>query len=174
MTGLQISALEWGSALWQTAPMKLSPIKWLDMPPFWLLAALVLTYMLGQAQPFGLSLAHPISQFLAAVLIGGGAILLLLAITEMRRQKTTVIPHMEADRLVQSGIFKRSRNPIYLGDVLILSGFILYWDAPMALPLIPILFWILETRFILPEEDGLRRKFRQDFYRYTEKTRRWL
>jgi len=149
-------------------------MKWIDLPPVWLFVALTGTYWLGEVQPFGLSLDHPVTQFLAAVLIGAGLILMLLAVTEMRRQKTTIIPHLEADRLVQSGIFKRSRNPIYLGDVLLLAGFILRWDAPVALPLIPVLFWILETRFILPEEDRLRRKFRQDFYRYTQKTRRWL
>lgn len=154
--------------------MKIPIFKWLDIPPTWLAVCLGLAYWLGRAQVFGLSLGHPMTQFLAAVLIGAGGILMLLAITEMRRHKTTVIPHLEANRLVQSGIFKRSRNPIYLGDVLILTGFILRWDAIAALPLIPVLFWVLEKRFILPEEDRLRRKFRQDFYRYTQKTRRWV
>lgn len=99
---------------------------------------------------------------------------MLLAVTEMRRQKTTVIPHLEADHLVQSGIFKRSRNPIYLGDVLLLAGFILRWDAPLALPLVPALMWVLQRRFILPEEDRLRRKFGQAFEHYTQTTQRWL
>lgn len=152
----------------------MSDMKWINIPPVWLLGALGLTYWLGQTAPFGLSLDHPVTQFLAAVLIGGGVILMLLAVSEMRRQKTTVIPHQEAERLVQSGIFKRTRNPIYLGDMLILCGFILRWDAPVALPSIPILFWVLETRFVIPEEDRLRRKFRQDFHRYTQKTRRWV
>ncbi len=99
---------------------------------------------------------------------------MLLAVSEMRRQRTTVIPHREAEHLVQSGIFKRSRNPIYLGDVLLLAGLILRWDAPLALPLVPVLLWVLERRFVIPEEDRLRRKFRQAFHRYTEKTRRWF
>lgn len=157
----------------ETPPAK-PPTNWLDIPPVWLFLALGVAYYLGKIKPLGLSLDHPITQFLAAVLIGAGLILMLLAVTEMRRQKTTVIPHLEADKLVQSGIFKRSRNPIYLGDVLLLAGFILRWDAIAALPLIPLLFWVLEKRFVLPEEDRLRRKFRQDFYRYSEKTRRWL
>lgn len=149
-------------------------MKWIDIPPVWLFAALSVAYWLGQVKPYGLSLAHPVTQFLAAVLIGAGVILMLLAVSEMRRQRTTVIPHREAERLVQSGIFKRSRNPIYLGDVLLLAGLVLRWDAPLALPLVPVLLWVLERRFVIPEEDRLRRKFRQDFYRYTEKTRRWL
>jgi len=149
-------------------------MKWIDIPPVWLLGCAVIAYFVGDAQLLGLSLAHPLTQFLAAVLIGAGLILMLLAVAEMRRQNTTVIPHLEADHLVQSGIFKRTRNPIYLGDVLILAGLVLRWDAVAALVLVPLLFWVLETRFVIPEEDRLRRKFRQDFHRYTEKTRRWV
>ena len=150
-----------------------SPLKWIDVPPVWLLASLVATYFLGQSPPWNLSVAHPVTQFLSAVLIGGGLVLMLLAVLEMRRQKTTVIPHLEADHLVQSSIFKRSRNP-NVGDVMILAGLILRWDAPVALPLIPILLWVLEKRFVIPEEGRLRQKFGQDFFEYTQKTRRWM
>jgi protein-S-isoprenylcysteine O-methyltransferase Ste14 len=149
-------------------------MKWVDFPPIWLFAALGIAYWLGQAQPWGLSFDHPVIQFFAAVFVGAGLILMLLAVTEMRRHKTTVIPHLEADTLVQTGIFKRTRNPIYLGDALVLAGLILRWDAPVALPLIPVLIWVLEKRFIIPEENRLRRKFRQDFDRYTQNTRRWV
>jgi protein-S-isoprenylcysteine O-methyltransferase Ste14 len=111
---------------------------------------------------------------LGGLLVGGGLVLIGLAITEMRRQKTTILPHETPSHLVQSGIFKRSRNPIYLGDVMILAGLILYFDAVLALPLIPVLTWILEKRFIIGEEDRMRRSFRADWARYEQKTRRWL
>jgi len=149
-------------------------MKWIDLPPIWLCGALGVAYWAGRVQPFGLSLDHPIAQVLAAVLVGAGVILMLLAVAEMRRHQTTVIPHLEADQLVQTGIFKRTRNPIYLGDVLVLAGLILRWDAVISLPLIPILAWVLEKRFIIPEENRLRRKFRQEFHRYTQVTRRWM
>jgi protein-S-isoprenylcysteine O-methyltransferase Ste14 len=75
---------------------------------------------------------------------------------------------------VQSGIFSRTRNPIYLGDALILLGLILRWDAVLSLPLVPIFVWIIEKRFIEPEENCMRRTFRMEFARYCEKTRRWV
>ena len=106
--------------------------------------------------------------------MGGGVLLIVLAAIEMRKRQTTIVPHQEPSALVQSGIFRRTRNPIYLGDVLILTGLILRWDAPLALPLVPVFVWIIERRFILHEEDRLRRKFRADWHRYIEKTRRWL
>ena len=76
--------------------------------------------------------------------------------------------------LIQSGIFGRTRNPIYLADVLILMGLCLWWDAILALALVPILVWVLERRFIVPEENRMRRIFRADFARYEQKVRRWL
>jgi protein-S-isoprenylcysteine O-methyltransferase Ste14 len=149
-------------------------MKWIDLPPVWLLACLVVTWWLGQVQPFALSLAHPVAQFAGGVLVGGGLILMILAAVQMRRQQTTIIPHMEAHALVTTGVFAHSRNPIYLGDALVLTGLALRWDAPLALILVPVFIWIIERRFIVPEEDRLRRKFRADFARYCEKTRRWV
>jgi len=149
-------------------------MKWIDIPPVWLLAALTLAWQLSITRPFGLSLDFPITQLLGGILIGGGIILMLLAVMEMRKRRTTVIPHREAETLVTSGIFKRTRNPIYVGDALVLAGLALRWDAPLALVLVPIFIWIIERRFIIPEENMLRRKFRADFARYEQKTRRWV
>ncbi len=149
-------------------------MKWLDIPPVWLVLALIAAYGIGQWDPWALSFGTGWPDFAAGVLIGGGVILMVLAVIEMRKWRTTVIPHLEANHLVQSGIFKRSRNPIYLGDALILLGFILRWDVPLALPLVPVFVWWIERHFILAEEDRLRRKFRAEFARYCEKTRRWL
>ena len=123
--------------------------------------------------PYALSFGGAWSDFAAGIFIGGGLILMLLAVIEMRKWRTTVIPHREAGHLVQSGIFKRTRNPIYLGDAMVLLGLILRFDAPLAMPLVPIFVWWIERHFILAEEDRLRRKFRAEFARYYEKTRRW-
>ncbi len=149
-------------------------MKWIDIPPVWLALFIALAYWLGRVDPWALGFGGAWSDFASGLLIGGGVILMALAVTEMRRQRTTFVPHREADRLVQSGIFKRSRNPIYLGDMLVLAGLILRFDAPIALPLVPVFLWVIERRFVIPEEDRLRRKFRADFARYCEKTRRWV
>ncbi len=149
-------------------------MKWLDTPPVWLIGFLALSWV--QARHFGLGLTFGggWADFAGGLLVGGGVLLIGLAALEFRRARTTIIPHQEAGSMITSGIFRRSRNPIYLGDVLILVGFILRWDAVLALVLIPVFVWIIETRFIINEENMLRRKFRADFARYCQKTRRWL
>ena len=102
------------------------------------------------------------------------ALVALLALAELRRNRTSFMPHDEAARLVTGGIFRLSRNPIYLGDVLILAGLILFWDAVLSLVLVPIFVWVVEKRFIEKEEYRLKRKFLASYGRYSQQTRRWI
>lgn len=149
-------------------------LKWIDMPPVWLAGCLVLAWIQATRFPMGLGFGGAWADFAGGVLVGAGVLLVLLAAREFHKHKTTVIPHETPARLIQSGIFSRTRNPIYLGDALILAGLILRWNAVLSLPLLPIFVWVIERRFVIPEENRMRRTFRMDFARYCEKTRRWL
>ncbi|NOD92195.1 isoprenylcysteine carboxylmethyltransferase family protein [Ruegeria sp. HKCCD4884] len=149
-------------------------MRWIDVPPVWLAGFVLLAWLQGWYVGLGLSLEGGLTDLISGVLIGGGVLLAVMAVVEFRRHQTTVIPHETPSAMVQSGIYKRSRNPIYLGDVLILAGLILRFDAVLSLVLVPVFVWVLERRFILPEEDRLRRTFRADFARYERKTRRWV
>ncbi|MCI5096744.1 MAG: isoprenylcysteine carboxylmethyltransferase family protein [Rhodobacteraceae bacterium] len=149
-------------------------MKWIDIPPVWLFGAVVLAWLQADRFAYGLSFGGAWADFLGGILVGGGVLLMLLAVYEMRNQKTTVVPHQTPSRLVQTGIFSRSRNPIYLGDVLILAGLILRFDAVLSLPLVPVLLWLLERRFVIPEENRMRKTFRLEWARYEQKVRRWV
>lgn len=148
--------------------------KWIDIPPVWLVGFSVIAWTQSQLFAYGLNLGGAWADFVGGMCVGAGILLMLLAFYEMRAKRTTVIPHRDADALVQSGIFSRTRNPIYLGDTLVLVGLILNWNAVLALPLVPIFVWVIERRFIIPEENRLRRKFRAEFARYSQKVRRWV
>lgn len=149
-------------------------MKWIDLPPVWLLGFVALAWVQATRFPMGLGFGGTWVDLLGGILVGGGVLLMLLAVAEMRRQRTTIVPHRVPDRLVQSGIFSRTRNPIYLGDTLVLAGLILVFDAVLSLPLIPIFLWVIERRFVIPEENRMRRAFRADWARYERKTRRWV
>ncbi len=149
-------------------------MKRIDVPPVWLLVFAILAWLQSRYWSIGLNFGGGLLDLLAGMLIGGGIILMALAIVEFRKHRTTIHPHDTPTSLIRSGIFKRSRNPIYLANVLILTGLILLFDAVLSLPLIPILVWVLEKRFIVPEENRMRREFRADFARYEEQTRRWV
>ena len=148
--------------------------KWIDIPPVWLLAFLCVAYWQARNHPVGLSFGPVWADLLGGLFVGGGLLLAALALIELRRNRTSFMPHDEAAQLVTGGVFKLSRNPIYVGDVMILLGIILYLDAVLSLALVPIFVWVIERRFILPEEQRLKRKFVAQFDQYAQQTRRWL
>ncbi len=148
-------------------------MKWLDLPPIWLAGFMALGWAIGHWFP-GLTAESGWLRVTGRTLIGTGLVLMLLAVIQMRRARTTIIPHRQPAALVTKGVFRFSRNPIYLGDALILTGAILWWGAVLALPLIPVFLWLITQRFIRPEEKRLRAGFGGDFADWCDSTRRWL
>lgn len=146
--------------------------RFVDIPPVWLVAACALGGWLAEEGP-GPRLGGWAAPAGVALMAAGVAVI-LAAIIELRRHRTTVIPHREPQVLVTSGIFRLSRNPIYLGDVLFLAGFLLWRGAAVPLMLVPVLAYVLRVRFILPEEERLARRFGPAWERWAERTRRWL
>jgi protein-S-isoprenylcysteine O-methyltransferase Ste14 len=103
-----------------------------------------------------------------------GALLMGAAVVQMSLARTTVIPRRSPSALVTSGLFSLSRNPIYLGDGLILTGAILWLDAVLALPLLFSFVWLIQTRFIRDEETRLTEAFGPEFDLWAAHTRRWV
>ncbi|WP_234423618.1 isoprenylcysteine carboxylmethyltransferase family protein [Tateyamaria sp. Alg231-49] len=145
-----------------------------DIPPVWLVLAILVAWWQARLLPLGLTLEGAVTDALAGLMIGAGAILILAAALAFRRARTTILPHQTPAVLITTGVFARTRNPIYLADVLILAGFILRFDAVASLVLVPIFVWWIERHFIVPEENRMRRSFRADFAAYERKVRRWL
>ncbi len=149
-------------------------LRWLDLPPVWLAGALALAWAQARWLPLGLSFGGGWADLAGGLLVGGGLVLIAFAAAEFRRARTTIVPHRQPSEMITTGVYGRTRNPIYLADLMILAGLALYWDAVPSLALVPLLLWVLERRFVLPEEDRLRRTFRADFARYERRVRRWI
>ncbi|MBX9925379.1 MAG: isoprenylcysteine carboxylmethyltransferase family protein [Hyphomicrobiaceae bacterium] len=112
----------------------------------------------------------------AGALIAVGLALMVAAVAAFNRAQTTINPVeiARASSLVTGGVFKLTRNPMYLGVALVLLAWAVYLAAPAAL-IGPIAFATFITRFqIVPEERVLADKFGDAFKRYTDQTRRWL
>lgn len=98
------------------------------------------------------------------------------AIAAFLRARTTIDPvHIErASTLITSGAYARTRNPMYVGLVLLLTAWTAWLGHP-ALLIGPFLFLLWLTRFqILPEERLLAEKFGEAYAHYRRKVRRWL
>ncbi len=106
--------------------------------------------------------------------IGIGVGLTVLAVFAFVAAKTTIIPRHAPDALITFGIFRWTRNPIYLADVLFLFGVSLIWGAWLGLVLVPIFAWMLDRRFIQGEEVVLRNVYVDSYTAYCQRVRRWI
>ena len=99
-----------------------------------------------------------------------------LAVKAFNRQKTTVNPlePRQASSLVSSGIFKYSRNPMYLGMLIILLALSFKFNLVGGI-VISLFFYLFITKFqILPEEEAMNELFGDEFTEYSYRTRRWI
>ena len=145
-------------------------MKWIDTPPVWLAGFAALGWLLRGVGPDLGQLGAGLGWLLIALAL----VLVALAAREFRRHRTTIIPHGSPSALVTTGVFARSRNPIYLADALILCGLALIWSAPVALLLVPAFVAVIRARFVLPEERRLRNNFPAEYAAYAQQTKRWL
>ena len=100
----------------------------------------------------------------------------IMGVVQFRKAQTTPNPQAleKVSSLVTSGIYQYSRNPMYLGLVLLLLGWALYLSHFLAFVLLP-LFMLSMTRLqIQPEERMMSQKFGKDYQAYLTQVRRWI
>jgi protein-S-isoprenylcysteine O-methyltransferase Ste14 len=112
----------------------------------------------------------------AGTLIITGLAVVTMGFVEFRRAQTTIDPVdiRAASSLVTSGVFRVTRNPMYLGFTLLLIGWAVYLSSPWT-AVGPIVFVLFIQRFqIQPEEHVMRQKFGDAYVNYAAAVRRWL
>ena len=105
-----------------------------------------------------------------------GTIILINPVFKFIKSKTTVNPvkFVNVNKLVTSGIYKYSRNPMYLGMILILISTSIFYLNYYSM-LTPFIFYFWINRFqIKREEIFLEKKFGKEYVSYKSKTRRWI
>jgi protein-S-isoprenylcysteine O-methyltransferase Ste14 len=148
----------------------------LRVPPVALgVLAAALMWSASSAAP---ALDFPFSAFCAssAILAMAGALTCLAGVVSFRRAKTTVNP-MKPDStsvLVGSGVYRYTRNPMYIGFVLILFGWAAFLSNVLALVAVPALVLYLNRFQVVPEERVLASRFADDYAAYRARVRRWL
>jgi protein-S-isoprenylcysteine O-methyltransferase Ste14 len=143
-------------------------------PPIWALAYVVIAYVLSR-----LAGGDPIPYLpgvpFAVVLIVTGVALSVSAAALFRREGTELNPASATNqKLVMSGPFRFTRNPMYLGLVLVTLG-IAFWAGVWPMFLAPIATFATANWVHIPfEEAKMRRQFNSDFESYARKARRWI
>ena len=85
-----------------------------------------------------------------------------------------MVPFEPSTVLVTEGAFRFTRNPMYLGLVLLLAGIAIALGSVGALLPIPVFVWIIQAWFILGEERFLEEIFGEAYLAYKSRVRRWL
>lgn len=144
-------------------------------PP--VVAAIVAVVMWALARTMTpLSLGDELRYALTAVLVATGIAFDVFGLLAFRAARTTVNPlrPQNASALVTGGVYRLTRNPMYVGMLCLL----LAWAAYLAsLPAFvgPLLFVLYISRFqIIPEERILRERFAESYTAYAQRVRRWL
>ncbi|MCH7951587.1 isoprenylcysteine carboxylmethyltransferase family protein [Patescibacteria group bacterium] len=143
------------------------------LPPMYLLIYLVAAAALHVTFPITQIVHPPYTSIGIPLLLVGGSINLWVKNIFDRRQ-TTIIPFNKSSALITEGPFSFSRNPMYLGIVLLLLG-VAFLLGSLAAFLAPIAMFITLQRKFIPYEEGmLEETFGKKYRVYKNRVRRWL
>jgi protein-S-isoprenylcysteine O-methyltransferase Ste14 len=146
------------------------------LPPILLLGALIVAIGLDflplhfMAVPVGLNAQTVLGAiiFLAGLGVGGAAVRLF------RHKGTSPNPRQGTTLVVTEGPYRFTRNPMYLGFVLMLFGISLVFSLEWGVILTPFLWLALDRMIVVREEAYLTQHFGEDYQKLLRQTRRWL
>lgn len=143
------------------------------LPPTYLLVALAAILLLNFALPLGRFIPTPWN-LLGLLPLAAGLALNFVADSAFHKAGTTVKPFQESTALLTGGVYRLSRNPMYLGFVLILAGIVILLRSLSPWVILPIFVGLMQVKFIRAEERMMEEKFGPDWLAYKRQVRQWL
>jgi protein-S-isoprenylcysteine O-methyltransferase Ste14 len=141
------------------------------LPPVYLLLTLAAMLALHFGLPIGQIIPAPYS-YAGWLLVVAGLAISMIASGAFRRAGTPVVPFERTTVLITDGLFRYTRNPMYLGLVLLLLGIAIAMGTLGAFLPIPVFVWIIQKWFIEGEERFLAEIFGDDYRAYERRVRR--
>ena len=128
------------------------------------------------SRPYFPEFSNSVLNLLSIISFVVGIFVFAAAVSSFKKQKTTVNPISieNASSLVISGIFKYSRNPMYLGMSFVLFGLAFKFNVIGGLLFTGIFMLFITIFQIKPEEVAMEKLFGQEWKDYTKNVRRWL
>ena len=144
-------------------------------PPAVALVIAVLMWLLSLAAP-ALGFAIPARFLLVIIFAVAGIAVSIAGVAAFARAKTTINPTTpeKSSSLVNGGIYKVTRNPMYLGLLLVLTSWAISLSNPLPFLLLPVYMLYINRFQIAPEERALTSLFGRDFAAYQSRVRRWI
>jgi protein-S-isoprenylcysteine O-methyltransferase Ste14 len=145
------------------------------LPPLIYLGFLAAAAVLEAIVPLSVAASFGLARYLAgAALVIAGFAIIFAAARRFRAAGTNIPTDLPTTALVVEGIYRRSRNPLYLAMTLVYSGLGVAAGSLWAIVLLVPLLWIVNTGVIAREERYLERKFGDRYRDYKSRVRRWV
>lgn len=142
-------------------------------PPLLFVSALVVGILFDGNLLDWRHVTHPVQAI--GVAVGAmGLVLIVLSLGLFRRFRTRPEPWEASTTLIRSGLYRFSRNPMYLGMVLTSAGIAVFFESLAAAILLGLVVVAVDRLVIAREERYLERRFGQDYAAYRRQVRRWL
>ncbi len=142
-------------------------------PPFVALFYIVVAMVLQKFLPIPLEVPA-VGRYIGLGMTFIGFMLGVGAYIEFRKARTTLNPHGSVRALVTGGIYRLTRNPIYLGFLLMVIGFPLNYGLLWGFAIAPFFATTISRLVIEKEEAYLEKKFKEQYTGYRSRVRRWL
>jgi protein-S-isoprenylcysteine O-methyltransferase Ste14 len=142
-------------------------------PPLIFLSGLLLGGLVSWFFPFPL-LPGGLAVLLGNLLLLGGIAVIALAYLHMKKAKTNIEPWKPTTKILDSGLYRFSRNPIYVGMIMIYLSIALLFNSVWFLPFLPVVVLVIHYGVILREEKYLENKFGEEYLDYQKRVRRWI
>jgi protein-S-isoprenylcysteine O-methyltransferase Ste14 len=145
------------------------------LPPLIFLGFLATAAVLEAVLPLPVLAAQVVPRYLAgAALAIAGFVIIFRAAGRFQAAGTNIPPNLPATALVVDGIYRRTRNPFYLGMTLVYLGVSVAAGSVWAIGLVVPLVWVINTGVIAREERYLERKFGDAYRAYKARVRQWV
>jgi protein-S-isoprenylcysteine O-methyltransferase Ste14 len=144
-------------------------------PPAVAFVTAVLMWLVSRAVP-AFAVVFPVRNLFAISVAAAGVVTGISGVVTFWRARTTVNPLKpeSSSSLVIGGVYSVTRNPMYLGFLLILTGWAIFLSNALALLFLPAYILYINRFQIAPEEKALTSLFGQEFVAYKSRVRRWL
>jgi len=147
------------------------------LPPF--IVLIILAVAIALEWVIGLTFLPAISWsswsvYVGVLVVAGGVALLVWAVRAFAAVGTNLSPHEPTLNLTTDGPYRLTRNPMYIGFMLLLAGISLLFSLEWGLILVPVLALVLHFGVVLREEKYLTAKFGKTYTDFTSRTRRWV
>jgi protein-S-isoprenylcysteine O-methyltransferase Ste14 len=144
-------------------------------PPLFYFAAFLLSFLLQAVFPINHQVLHNLPvKISGTAIIGASLAFIIPALRQFKHTNNTVVTVKPATTLQTSGVYSSTRNPMYLGLILLYTGIIPLAGNWWTLILIPVLLLVVTQLIIKPEERYLERAFKDPYLAYKEKVGRWM